>query len=76
MNPIILSSFLIPGAVAFCLIALLIRERYNFLQNVTQKIETNNQSDQTIQESQIDKLTFTKRYPEDFLDLSGGTMGI
>ena len=79
MNPIILSSFIIPGAIAFYLIALLIKERYNFLpkgQSATEETETNNQISQTIREYNKDKLKLGKRYPEDFLDLSGGSMGI
>lgn len=79
MNPIILSSFVIPGAIAFYLIALLIKERYSFLpkeKNIAEETETNNQINQTIREYHKDKQTFGKRYPEDFLDLSGGSMGI
>ena len=79
MNPIILTSFIIPGAIAFGLIALLIKERYNLLPkkpNATQRIETKNQSNQAVREYQKDRLTLGKRYPEDFLDLSGGSMGI
>jgi hypothetical protein len=64
--------------IAFYLIAL-IKEPYNFLlkeQSATEETETNNQISQTIREYNKNKLTLGKRYPEDFLDLSGGNMGI
>ena len=79
MNPFIVSSLFIPGAIAFGLVALLIKERYNLLPkkpNATKKIKANNQVDQTIRDYRKDRQTIGKRYPDDFLDLSGGTLGI
>ena len=79
MNPIMLTSFIIPAFVAFGLIALLIKERYNlFPKNPhgVQEEETGNQIDQKLQEYKKERIVRGKRYPEDFVDFSGGNMGI
>ncbi|HKC67557.1 MAG TPA: hypothetical protein VKG26_04960 [Bacteroidia bacterium] len=79
MNPFVLTSFIIPASVAFVLITLLIKERYNLL---PKKTNTNVGTNFNIEEEQNqanykrDRFKQGKIYPDDFLDFSGGTMGI
>ena len=68
-------SFIIPAFVAFGLIALLIKERYNLLPKRTRANNENNQN-QEAYNYQSNKYAQGKRYPDDFVDLSGGSLGI
>lgn len=69
MDALILTSFIIPAIIAFVLIALLIKERYNLLPKNSQiknakRITAKVSNDYLNVES------------KNYLDFSGGTMGI
>ncbi len=79
MNPLTVISFMIPAFVAIGLITLLIKERYNFAprsKNIRGGQNTENQNNQQVQNYINNRFANTKKYPDDFLDLSGGAMGI
>ncbi|GEM_PF-2633068 len=79
MTPLILSSFTIPAVTVFVLIALLIQERdYLFPRktNTNMEVNTNMEQQQNQATNRRERLMQGKRYPDDFLDLSGGTLGI
>ena len=82
MNPIILTALIIPASVAFGLITLLIKERDHFFPKKTttgQRADTTTQADQQNYENKVRERTGfidTVRRSTDFLDLSGGSMGI
>lgn len=75
MDALILTSFIIPAIIAFVLIALLIKERYNLLPKQPYCSEKQNQISSNLQQSSNNYLQSRKR-TEDYLDFSGGTMGI
>lgn len=75
MDALIITSFIIPAIVAFVLIALLIKERYNLLpkQKVgAKKQERFSATDQNLTNS----YNYLRNGSKDYLDFSGGTMGI
>ena len=79
MNPLTVTSFMIPAFVAIGLITLLIKERYNLTpksKNIRGGQNTENQNNQQQQNYINNRFANGKRYPDDFLDLSGGAMGI
>lgn len=78
MTPLILTSITIPAVTVLGLITLLIKERdylfpkrTNTNMGVTANMEQQNQAEQRRK-----RFVQGKRYPDDFLDFSGGTMGI
>jgi hypothetical protein len=79
MTPIILGSFTIPAVTVFVLIVLLIEER-NYLfpkkTNTNAGVNANIEQEQNQADYRRDRYGQGKRYPDDFLDFSGGTMGI
>jgi hypothetical protein len=79
MNPLTVTSFIIPAFVAIGLITLLIKERYNLVPKRThakRDQNTENQNNQPRQNYNTHRFANGKRYPDDFLDFSGGVMGI
>ena len=79
MNPMTVTSFAIPAFVAIGLITLLIKERYNLMPKKTKANNGNNTTNKNNQEMQNyrnDRFAQGKRYPDDFVDLSGGAWGI
>jgi hypothetical protein len=79
MTPLILSSFTIPAVTIFVLIALLIKKRdYIFPKKANTNVGANSniEEDRHQADTRRKGYRFGKRYPDDFLDFSGGTMGI
>ncbi len=76
MNPMTVTSFIIPAFVAVALITLLIRERYNLMPKRTNNGNNKNQNNADAQNQRNNRFAQSKRYPDDFVDLSGGNMGI
>jgi hypothetical protein len=79
MNPMTVTSFAIPAFVAIGLIALLIKERYNLMPKRTKANNgnnTTNENNQATQHHSNDRFAQGKRYPDDFVDFSGGALGI
>ncbi len=79
MNPLTVTSFIIPAFVAIGLITLLIKERYNLVPkrtNTKREQNTENQNNQAMQNYNTYRLANGKKHPDDFLDFSGGAMGI
>ena len=79
MTPLILTSITIPAVTVLGLITLLIKERgYLF----PKKTNTNTQVTANVEQQpnqaahKRERFVQAKRYPDDFLDFSGGTMGI
>ena len=75
MNPLSITPFMIPAFVAVGLITLLIRERYYLLPKKT-KANNGNGEKEDVRNFKNNEYAQSKRYPDDFVDLSGGTMGI
>lgn len=75
MNPLSVTPFIIPAFVAVGLITLLIRERYNLIPKKT-KANNGNREKEDVRRYVNNEYTQSKRYPDDFVDLSGGSMGI
>ncbi|MBK6834710.1 MAG: hypothetical protein IPG89_10715 [Bacteroidetes bacterium] len=75
MDALIVTSLIIPAIVAFVLIALLIKERYNLLpkQNYgTRKQDRFSDNNQNL----TNNYNYQRNGSRDYLDFSGGTMGI
>ena len=75
MNPLSVTSFMIPAFVAVGLITLLIRERYYLMPKKT-KANNGNREKEDMRNYANNKYAQSKRYPDDFVDLSGGSLGI
>jgi hypothetical protein len=75
MDALIVTSLIIPAIVAFVLIALLIKERYNLLPKRNaragkqERFSANNQN-------LTNSYSYLANGSKDYLDFSGGTMGI
>jgi hypothetical protein len=75
MDALIVTSFIIPAIVAFVLIALLIKERYNLLPKQNRRsVKANNFSSTT--QNSSNNYGYYRSGSKDYLDFSGGTMGI
>ena len=79
MTPLILSSITIPAVTVLGLLTLLIKERDNFFpKRRDTHVGTHTPMEQVQNQAahRKDRFMQGKRYPDDFLDFSGGTMGI
>lgn len=79
MTPLILTSITIPAVTVLGLITLLIRERgYLFPKKTNTNMGATANIEQQQNQADYRRKRFAegKKYPDDFLDFSGGTMGI
>lgn len=75
MDALIVTSFIIPAIIAFVLVALLIKERYNLMPK--QNVGTRKQHQFSSDFREIkNNYKQARKHAGDYLDLSGGTMGI
>lgn len=75
MDALIVMSFIIPAIVAFVLIALLIKERYNFIPKENRRSVKSNRFSSSKQNSS-NHYHYYRSGSKDYIDFSGGTMGI
>ena len=77
MNPLTITSFIIPAFVAIGLITLLIKERYHLIpKKPNMKRGEYIKDTEMAQNHTMHRLENGKQHPDDFLDLSGGALGI
>ena len=84
MNPVMLLPFIIPIAITSFLVALLVKERRYLISNKKQvmynennRAEKNEINNRAQNEPYYEKLiSRNKKNPDDYVDYSGGIMGI